>query len=58
MWAELAHFGVWKRVWSLGDPVHEPVLVFGFESGSLQLGEGRRLFPGILNWLIDMLISL
>lgn len=47
--AELAQFGVQERVWSLGDLVHQPVLVFGFGSGSVYLGD-RQTF---ISWDLE-----
>lgn len=58
--AELAQFAVWERVRSLGDPVHEPVLVFGFDSVSPQLGDRQTFISWgfeLVNRYVTLLIT-
>lgn len=38
---KLLSFG---RVCSIGDPMYEPVLISGFDSGLLQLGNGQDIY--------------
>lgn len=41
MRAELTQFGVWEGAQSLEDLVHQPVLVFGYDSVRLTVTRGQ-----------------